>query len=248
MVYIHRSPAHHILTPPQYARYMYANNITKLPASWAGSATASSTSTNGSDDHNTSSSSLPESFLTPLSVRTVYGLVPLRHALDWPIFASYDELSSCARYYGGRIPTFSETRSIYHFVSSLSNKTNRKLSRTVPAVNGHLSGDGVEETPPSSSSSSSSRDVSLFVDLDGCNVGFQHWHPVPVTGRAGELAGQEGMGGVWEWTSSVLEEWEGFKPMDLYPAYTADFFDGKHNIVLGGSWATHPRIAGRKSL
>jgi hypothetical protein len=28
----------------------------------------------------------------------------------------------------------------------------------------------------------------------------------------------------------------------------ADFFDGKHNIVLGGSWATHPRLAGRKSL
>lgn len=28
----------------------------------------------------------------------------------------------------------------------------------------------------------------------------------------------------------------------------ADFFDEKHNIVLGGSWATHPRIAGRKSL
>lgn len=28
----------------------------------------------------------------------------------------------------------------------------------------------------------------------------------------------------------------------------ADFMDGKHNVVLGGSWATHPRIAGRKSL
>lgn len=28
----------------------------------------------------------------------------------------------------------------------------------------------------------------------------------------------------------------------------ADFFDGKHNVVLGGSWATHPRIAGRKTL
>lgn len=27
-----------------------------------------------------------------------------------------------------------------------------------------------------------------------------------------------------------------------------DFFDGKHNVVLGGSWATHPRIAGRKTL
>jgi hypothetical protein len=28
----------------------------------------------------------------------------------------------------------------------------------------------------------------------------------------------------------------------------ADFFDGKHNIILGGSWATFPRIAGRSSL
>jgi formylglycine-generating enzyme required for sulfatase activity len=28
----------------------------------------------------------------------------------------------------------------------------------------------------------------------------------------------------------------------------ADFFDGKHNIILGGSWATHPRIAGRTTL
>lgn len=36
--------------------------------------------------------------------------------------------------------------------------------------------------------------------------------------------------------------------MELYPGYTADFFDGKHNVVLGGSWATHPRIAGRKSF
>lgn len=29
---------------------------------------------------------------------------------------------------------------------------------------------------------------------------------------------------------------------------TADFFDGKHHIVLGGSWATHPQIAGRTTL
>jgi formylglycine-generating enzyme required for sulfatase activity len=88
----------------------------------------------------------------------------------------------------------------------------------------------------------------LFIDLDGTNVGFQHWHPMPVTSRGNVLAGQAEMGGVWEWTSSVLRRWDGFEPMALYPGYTADFFDEKHNIVLGGSWATHPRIAGRKSL
>lgn len=28
----------------------------------------------------------------------------------------------------------------------------------------------------------------------------------------------------------------------------ADFMDGKHIAVVGGSWALHPRVAGRKSL
>ena len=115
----------------------------------------------------------------------------------------------------------------------------------------------------------------LFVDLANANVGFQQWHPTAVTAHGNRLAGQGEAGGVWEWTSSPLAKHEGFEPMSLYPAYTgmynppfpssplelhpqrpyvlrcvgtADFFDGKHNIVLGGSWATHPRIAGRKSL
>lgn len=109
--------------------------------------------------------------------------------------------------------------------------------------------------------------MELFANLEGANIGFKNWHPVAVTGAGERLAGQAEMGGVWEWTSSPLAKHEGFEPMPLYPAYTgkhyskstdfglgmltlckADFFDGKHNIILGGSWATHPRIAGRKTL
>jgi len=71
---------------------------------------------------------------------------------------------------------------------------------------------------------------------------------MPVTANGNKLAGQAEMGGLWEWTSSVLEKRDGFEPMKLYPAYSADFYDTKHNIVLGGSWATHPRFAGRKSV
>lgn len=36
--------------------------------------------------------------------------------------------------------------------------------------------------------------------------------------------------------------------MSLELTFIADFLDGKHNVVLGGSWATHPRVAGRKTL
>jgi formylglycine-generating enzyme required for sulfatase activity len=88
----------------------------------------------------------------------------------------------------------------------------------------------------------------VFVDLHGCNVGFKHWHPTPVIQNGDRLAGQGELGGVWEWTSTPVTPHDGFKAMDIYPGYTADFFDGKHNIVLGGSWATHPRIAGRTTF
>jgi len=116
-----------------------------------------------------------------------------------------------------------------------------------------LINNGVEETPPSNGSINGSSGAkllnpgALFVDLQNANVGLRNWHPLPVTGYT-TLGGQADIGGVWEWTSSVLEKHEGFEPMKLYPGYTADFFDGKHNIVLGGSWATHPRLAGRKSF
>ncbi|GAB0137565.1 hypothetical protein EsDP_00005825 [Epichloe bromicola] len=242
------------ITNEEYARYMYTAKVSKIPACWSSSSssTKNGTSTNGHTNGHTSHTiptDIPESFLHDKSVRTMYGLVPLQHALDWPVQASYDELAGCASWMGGRIPTFEEARSIYAFVESQKElATGNTLVRKVPAVNGHLVNDGVEETPPVSVPARPAVENDLFIDLAGANVGFKHWHPVPVTSRGASLAGQASMGGVWEWTSSPLRRHEGFQPMGLYPAYTADFFDDKHNVVLGGSWATHPRIAGRRSF
>ncbi|KAI2624386.1 C-type lectin protein [Hypoxylon sp. NC1633] len=256
------------ITIEEYALYIYETKNTKLPASWVveHSGPANGTNeqaevplenstnghTNGYSNESPSQQVVPQSFLEGKAVRTVYGLVPLKYALDWPIFASYDELARCATWLGGRIPTFEEARSIYTYVDNMKRKeVERQLGKTVPAVNAHLVNDGVEETPPSNSSrvdGGSSENDELFIDLANANVGFRHWHPVAVTAHGNRLAGQAEMGGVWEWTSSVLRKYEGFEPMPLYPGYTADFFDDKHNIVLGGSWATHPRVAGRKTL
>ncbi|KAK8118994.1 uncharacterized protein PG998_003620 [Apiospora kogelbergensis] len=240
------------ITNEEYAQYMYDTKATKLPASWADNETRSSNGTNGDTNGNTARA-VPASFLEGKSVKTVYGLVPLKYALDWPIFASYDELAGCAAWMGGRIPTLEEARSVYTHVDYMrQEQAERTLGKTVPAVNGHLVNNGVEETPPSKDSAlvsgKSPEGDGLFVDLTDANVGFNRWHPIAVTAHGDRLAGQGQMGGVWEWTSSPLEKHEGFEPMALYPGYTADFFDGKHNIVLGGSWATHPRIAGRKSF
>lgn len=110
-----------------------------MPASWAlmpGSEACEET--NGrANGHANGALPLPESFLDGKAVRTVYGLVPLKHALDWPVFASYDELVGCAAYMGGRIPTFEEAKSIYAYVYGLKKEQAEKhLVKTVPAVNG----------------------------------------------------------------------------------------------------------------
>lgn len=86
----------------------------------------------------------------------------------------------------------------------------------------------MEETPPSkhllngSSNGATGLDPTKhFVDLEQANVGFKHWHPMPVTQRGNNLSGLGEMGGLWEWTSSPLEKLEGFEPMKLYPAYSS---------------------------
>lgn len=241
------------ITNEEYARYLEQTHNPKLPASWAGTKQNGAyfnSHTNGyRKNHSNTSIPLTKAYLDGKSVRTVYGLVPLEFTLDWPVFASYDELAGCAKWMGGRIPTVEEARSIYRYVDGLKLKeAEQHLGKTVPAVNGHLVNNGVEESPPPRTSFSDGGSQDLFVSLKGANIGFTHWHPVPVTAYGNKLAGQSEMGGVWEWTSSPLMKHEGFEPMPLYPAYTADFFDGKHNIILGGSWATHPRIAGRKTF
>ncbi|KAJ7078568.1 DUF323 domain-containing protein [Mycena belliarum] len=82
----------------------------------------------------------------------------------------------------------------------------------------------------------------------GANLGFRNWHPIPATTGGERGGGRGGNGGVWEWTSTVFDRYEGFEPSALYPGYSMDFFDGAHQVVLGGSYATIPRIAERKSV
>ncbi|KAI8883365.1 hypothetical protein K501DRAFT_249721 [Backusella circina FSU 941] len=75
------------------------------------------------------------------------------------------------------------------------------------------------------------------------NIGFKHWTPTDVDNQHIHV-----MGDAFELTSTVWDTHNGFEPSEIYPGYSADFFDGKHNVLLGGSWATHPRMAYRKSF
>lgn len=209
-----------------YAHYLHETGSDKFPASWnidanANGHTNGNSHTNGELNGNSSTSSV---FLQGKTVKTVYGPVALAFASEWPVSASYDELLGCAKWMGGRIPSLEEVRSIYRYAEQSQAATKNALNNTIPAVNGHLINDGVEESPPAGQSAPGAgagpNPLDTFIDLKDCNVGFQHWHPTPVTQLGGKLCGQSNMGGVWEWTSTPLSKRDGFEPMPLYPAYS----------------------------
>lgn len=80
-------------------------------------------------------------------------------------------------------------------------------------------------------------------DLSFRNYGFKSWTPLSLSNERVHI-----LGNVWEWTSTVWNYYDGFLSSQLYPGYSSDFFDGKHRVVLGASWATHPRLAERISF
>ena len=73
------------------------------------------------------------------------------------------------------------------------------------------------------------------------NFDFRDWDPVPVGAFPENQSafGVRGMAGNgWEWTSTPFAPFEGFRPFACYPGYSANFFDGRHYVLKGGSART----------
>jgi ergothioneine biosynthesis protein EgtB len=69
----------------------------------------------------------------------------------------------------------------------------------------------------------------------------RRWDPWPVAEcpSTPSVFGVEGMvGNGWEWTSTLFGPFTGFRPFPFYAGYSADFFDGKHYVMKGGSVRT----------
>lgn len=74
------------------------------------------------------------------------------------------------------------------------------------------------------------------------NADFRYWDPTPVNAfpeTRNRFGAVEMIGNGWEWTSSVFAPFGGFEAFPFYPGYSANFFDGQHFVMKGGS----PRTA-----
>ncbi len=129
--------------------------------------------------------------------------------LHWPVYVSQAEAKAYARWAGKSLPTEAEwQRAAY--------ATARGDEQEYPR--------GAEEP------------AEQFGNFD-----FARWSPAPVNafpeGRS--AFGVHGLvGNGWEWTSTEFAPFHGFEPFPFYRGYSADFFDGKHFVLKGGSART----------
>jgi ergothioneine biosynthesis protein EgtB len=144
-----------------------------------------------------------------LRVRGLLEDVPFERAARWPAVVSWAEASAYARWRGGRLPTEAE----WH-----------------RAARGRPSG-GDSRWPWGDEPPAEDRGNFDFARASATAVGS---HPA----GASAWGVHELVGNGWEWTSSRFAPFPGFEPLARYPGYSADFFDGAHFVLRGGSWAT----------
>jgi len=55
------------------------------------------------------------------------------------------------------------------------------------------------------------------------------------------------IGNVWQWSRTPIYPFDGFKVHPAYDDFTVPTFDGKHNLINGGSWVSCGNLATQKS-
>ncbi|HEY1725095.1 MAG TPA: SUMF1/EgtB/PvdO family nonheme iron enzyme [Steroidobacteraceae bacterium] len=135
---------------------------------------------------------------------------------SWPVYVSYAEASAYARWTSSQLPDEAQWhRAAYG--------TPQGSERAYPW------GDQVP-------------------DSDLGNFDFARWDPMPVNAHphSASAFGVEGLlGNGWEWTSTPFAPFTGFAPQSFYPGYSADFTDGRHFVLKGGSAHTAQRLLRR---
>lgn len=180
----------------EYAAYLVDRSEVKVPITWRRMVNSPQFIKEGHKEH------ALESFISVHAVKTVWGPIPLREAVDWPVMASFDDVEGYAKWAGARLPTLYELRSIYEHVEQQRGAPPSSMNKTCH-TNPHA----------------------IFADLTGTNSGFRNFHPTPVTQKGDRLCGLGDTGGAAEWTNDLFVPQPDFKPMKIYPGYSGKPFN-----------------------
>lgn len=85
------------------------------------------------------------------------------------------------------------------------------------------------------------------------NINLEYWASACPVDRFESDGLFDVIGNVWQWTETPISGFDGFEVHPSYDDFSAPTFDGKHNLIKGGSWAStgneatrHARYAFRR--
>ena len=127
----------------------------------------------------------------------------------WPVYVSYAEANAFAQWAGRKLPTEAQ----WHRAAYARED---RTESSFPWGDAHP---------------------------DPARGNFHHmsWEPTRVDAHpkgASAFGVFDLLGNGWEWTSTPFGPLPGFEPFPFYRGYSADFFDGKHFVMKGGSART----------
>jgi putative 4-mercaptohistidine N1-methyltranferase len=73
-------------------------------------------------------------------------------------------------------------------------------------------------------------------NLEAINTNLQHFCSSSPVNHFESANFHDVSGNVWQWTESAIDGFSGFKVHPLYDDFSTPTFDGKHNLIKGGSW------------
>lgn len=146
--------------------------------------------------------------------RSMFDTLALKDVASWPVYVSLAEARAYANWLGKRLPTEAE----FHRAA-------------------YYGPDGRESVYPWGHTAPTAQHG---------NFDFASWSPLPVgswPAGASRWGVRELIGNGWELTDTPFAPFAGFSPyIESYPDYSRDFFDGKHFVLKGASWATDANL------
>ena len=142
--------------------------------------------------------------------RAMFDTVPLDYVAGWPVSVSLAEARAYANWLGKRLPTEAEFHRAAYYGPDGRESAYPWGNRTPTAQHGNF--DFVARSP---------------LPVGSRPAGASRWGVLELVGNG------------WELTETPFAPFPGFSPyIESYADYSRDFFDGKHFVLKGASWAT----------